>query len=165
MAASAASLVSMVTNAKPRGRPLNLSLITSDFDNRAVSAEELLELFLGGVEGKVSNKQFYTHDDFTFRFLALSQPFPTIGSQIITETGSTEDLPGFEIGELSIPGNFSGFPRGRNHYFTTIFTGAPPCFLLASAASMNAIISMVSSGGTGATPVWKNFMKATTSGW
>jgi hypothetical protein len=73
-----------------------------NFRDRAVSGKEVLELFLGGVEGKVSDKQFYAHDDFTFRFTALSQPFPTIGSQIITETGSTEDLPGSEIGRLSI---------------------------------------------------------------
>jgi hypothetical protein len=91
------------------------------FHDRAVRGEEVLELFLGGVEGKVSNKQFYAHDDFTFRFTALSRPFPTIGSQIITETGSTEDLPGFEIGELSISADFSGFLRGRNHYFHHYF--------------------------------------------
>ena len=88
-----------------------------NFRDRAVSGEEVLELFLGGVEGKVSDKQFYAHDDYTFRFTALSQPFPTIGSQIITETGSTEDLPGFETGNSSISLHFIGFRRGRNHYF------------------------------------------------
>jgi hypothetical protein len=50
-----------------------------------MGGEEVLELFLGGVEGKVSNKQFRTHYAFTFRFTALSEPFPTIGSQIIIE--------------------------------------------------------------------------------
>ena len=83
--------------------------------------EEVLELVLGCVEGKVSNKQFRTHDDFAFRFTALSRPFPTIGFQIITETGSTEDLPGFEIGDLSISANPSGFWRGRNYYFCLYF--------------------------------------------
>ena len=44
-------------------------------------------------------------------------------------------------------------------------TGAPPCCLLASAASMKARISIVSRGCTGGTPVLKNSMMATTSGW
>ena len=47
---------------------------------------------------------------------------------------------------------------------TINFTCAPPLFLLSSAAAMNAMISMVSSGFTGAAPVWKNFMMAATSG-
>jgi len=80
------------------------------FENSAMGREEVLELVLGCVEGKVSNKQFRTHDDFAFRFTALSRPFPTIGFQIITETGSTEDLPGFEIGNLSIGPKTSQVP-------------------------------------------------------
>jgi hypothetical protein len=40
-------------------------------------------------------------------------------------------------------------------------TGAPPRALLKSAASINAIISKVSSGGTGGAPVWKNFTTST----
>ena len=39
---------------------------------------------------------------------------------------------------------------------SAIFTGAPPRRLLSSAASMNAMSSIVSSGETGATRVWKN---------
>jgi hypothetical protein len=41
-------------------------------------------------------------------------------------------------------------------------TGAPPLALLRSAASMNAMISNVSSGWMGGTPVWKNFTISTT---
>jgi hypothetical protein len=55
-------------------------------------------------------------------------------------------------------------PRFRFAYFfafsitSLIFTGAPPWRLLSSAASMNANMLIVSSGSTGATPVWKNLM-------
>jgi len=45
-----------------------------------------------------------------------------------------------------------------------IFTAVPPLDLLSSAASMNAKISIVSSGDTGATPVLKNFIISTTNG-
>ena len=45
-----------------------------------------------------------------------------------------------------------------------ILTGFPPRFLLKSAASMNANISIVSFGSTGATPVSKNFMISFNSG-
>ena len=48
---------------------------------------------------------------------------------------------------------------------SAIFTSAPPWRLLSSAASMKARISMVSSGGTGAMPVRKNFTASATSGW
>lgn len=41
-------------------------------------------------------------------------------------------------------------------------TAAPPRALLKSAASMKAMISSVSSGGIGGTPVWKNFTISTT---
>jgi hypothetical protein len=53
------------------------------FDDVAVGGEHVLKLVFCGVEGKVSYKQFRTHDDFTFT--PLSQPFPTIGFQIINE--------------------------------------------------------------------------------
>ena len=43
-------------------------------------------------------------------------------------------------------------------------TALSPCALLASAASIKAKISMVSSGATGATPVLKNFIISITSG-
>ena len=57
----------------------------------------------------------------------------------------------------------------QDHHFafaitSLIFTGCPPCRLLSSAASMKANISIVSSGGTGAMPVWKNFTISRTSG-
>jgi len=35
-----------------------------DLGDGAVSGEKILELVLGGVEGKISYKQFSTHDDF-----------------------------------------------------------------------------------------------------
>jgi hypothetical protein len=52
-----------------------------------VGSEHILELILGSVEGKISNKQFRAHDDFTILLLTDSpfELFPTIGFQIITE--------------------------------------------------------------------------------
>mgnify|MGYP007111781431 CR=1 FL=1 len=47
---------------------------------------------------------------------------------------------------------------------SSIVTGSPPRLADISAASMNAIISSVSSGDTGATPVLKNFTISLTSG-
>jgi len=37
-----------------------------DFENSAVRGEHILKLVFGSVEGKISNKQFRTHDDFTY---------------------------------------------------------------------------------------------------
>jgi hypothetical protein len=37
-----------------------------DFDNVAVRGEHILKLIFSSVEGKISNKQFRAHDDFTF---------------------------------------------------------------------------------------------------
>jgi hypothetical protein len=37
-----------------------------DFGHGTVSGEEILELVFGCVEGKISDKQFCTHDDSTF---------------------------------------------------------------------------------------------------
>ena len=36
------------------------------FDDRAMCGEKVLKLVLGSVEGKVSHKQFCTHDDLLF---------------------------------------------------------------------------------------------------
>jgi hypothetical protein len=70
-----------------------------------VSGKQIPELLRGRLERKIPNKQFCTHADSVSRLTALSRPSPTIGSQIITEAGSTEDLPGFETGEsFYLPG-------------------------------------------------------------
>jgi len=52
-----------------------------------------------------------------FRLTALSRLFPTIGSQIITEAGSTEDSPGFEIGKLSIWSKITALARDATFIF------------------------------------------------
>jgi hypothetical protein len=86
-----------------------------DLRHRAMRAEQVAELLLRGIEREVSYKQFCTHDAFAYRFTGLSKLFPTVGSQIITEPGSTEDLPGFEIGGLSNWADISAQPRGGNY--------------------------------------------------
>src|SRR6266568_8897387 len=62
-------------------------------DDRAVGREGVLEIVFGGVEGKVSNKQFCTHVMFYCATnAAFTRLFPTIGFQIVTETSSPEDF-------------------------------------------------------------------------
>ena len=48
------------------------------FGHRAISGEEILKLVFGGVEGKISHKQFGAHDDYLskLRLTALSQTVP-----------------------------------------------------------------------------------------
>lgn len=54
--------------------------------------------------------------------------------------------------------------RIRTYFMSIIRTSAPFRRLLSSAAVMKVKISMVSSGFTGAIPVWKNLTISTTSG-
>src|SRR3989475_12161244 len=71
-------------------------------DDRAMRREGVLEIVLGGVEGKISNKQFCTHVMFYCATnAAFTRLFPTIGFQIVTETSSLEDLPCRGIDKLS----------------------------------------------------------------
>ena len=64
------------------------------FDDRAMGGERLLQVVFGGVEGKISYKQFRAHfDDLLFKTNCFSGLFPTAGFQIITEPGSLEDFP------------------------------------------------------------------------
>jgi hypothetical protein len=55
------------------------------FQNVAMGGEHILKLVFGGVEGKISNKQFCTHDDLLFLTDSPFELFPTVGFQIITE--------------------------------------------------------------------------------
>ena len=71
-------------------------------DDRPVRREGVLEIVLGDVEGKISNKQFCTHVMFYCATnAAFTRLFPTIGFQIVTETSSLEDLPCRGIDKLS----------------------------------------------------------------
>jgi hypothetical protein len=70
-----------------------------DFENGAMGGKHILKLVFGCVEGKISHKQFRTHDDYLiFDYPLPYQLFPTVGFQIITEARSTEDPPDL-IGE------------------------------------------------------------------
>src|SRR6185312_1243564 len=64
------------------------------FNDRAVCGKCVLKIVLGGVEGKISYKQFRTHvmSYCPKLTLALSRLFPTAGFQIITELSSLEDF-------------------------------------------------------------------------
>lgn len=65
-----------------------------DFSDRPVRGERVLEVVLGGIEGKVSNKHFVAHVMFYCPALTVTffRLFPNVGSKIITErTGSPED--------------------------------------------------------------------------
>jgi hypothetical protein len=63
------------------------------FGDRAERGERVLQIVFGGVEGKISDKQFTVHvmlfiyclTDYCFHRL-----FPTIGTKIITEPGSLD---------------------------------------------------------------------------
>jgi hypothetical protein len=65
------------------------------FDNRTVGGKGVVQIVFGGVEGKISYKQFRIHmmTECPQTHFAFSRLFPTAGFQIITETSSTEDLP------------------------------------------------------------------------
>ena len=76
------------------------------FNDRAVRGKRVLQVVFGGVEGKISDKQFCTHVMFYCpRLTPLSRLFPTIGFQIITEPSSPEDLPCRGSDKLSILDN------------------------------------------------------------
>ena len=65
----------------------------------------VLQIVFGGVEGKISYKQFgVTHVMYTVPRLSFPFPrlFPNVGFKIITELSSPEDLPCLEIDKLSI---------------------------------------------------------------
>jgi hypothetical protein len=56
--------------------------------------ERVIQVVFGGVEGKISNKQFVAHVMFDCPTnSALTRLFPGIGFQIITEPSSPEDSP------------------------------------------------------------------------
>ena len=82
-------------------------------DDRPVRREGVLEIVFGGVEGKISNKQFCTHVMFYCATnAAFTRLFPTIGFQIVTETSSLEDLPCRGIDKLSNSGANLNYSRG-----------------------------------------------------
>src|SRR5690606_263171 len=80
---------------------------------------------------------------------------PTHGQNRAHENASTQNDSCFHVLHLDQPARLRA---------SVLPTSAPPRRLLSSAASMNANNSTVSSGGTGATPVLKTSMLATTSG-
>jgi hypothetical protein len=67
--------------------------------NRAMLLEKILQIILGGVEGKISHVQFRIH----FSLLVLEslagfrELFPLFGFQIITERSSPEDPPCWKL--------------------------------------------------------------------
>src|SRR5688572_3972484 len=73
------------------------------FGDRAMRSECVIQVVFGGVEGKVSHKQFTAHMMFYCPRLnfAFARLFPLIGFQIITELGSPEDSPCPERDKLS----------------------------------------------------------------
>src|SRR6266568_5143381 len=92
-------------------------------DDRPVRREGVLEIVFGGVEGKISNKQFCTHVMFYCATnAAFTRLFPTIGFQIVTETSSLEDLPCRGIDKLSNSGANMNHSRGiANSIFINLF--------------------------------------------
>ena len=72
------------------------------FRDRAMRGERVLQIVFRGVEGKISDKQFIAHVMFAVRLtVTFDRLFPNIGSQIITERSSLEDLPCLERDKLS----------------------------------------------------------------
>jgi len=55
----------MVTNAKPRGRPVNLSMATEDFGNVPCAEKMSRSSFSVVVEGKIATKSFELMNDIT----------------------------------------------------------------------------------------------------
>ena len=60
---------------------------------RAQNGEEILKVVFGGVEGKISYKQFGAHSEVGFERILFAKLFPNVGFQILTEAGSLEDSP------------------------------------------------------------------------
>jgi hypothetical protein len=82
------------------------------FDYSAVRGKCVLKVIFGGVEGKVSDKQFIiTHSYDVLQIKPCSKLFPTTGFRIITELSSPEDLPDLETDKLS---------NERRHYRTSL---------------------------------------------
>ena len=73
------------------------------FEHGPMRRKRVLKIILGGIEGKISNKQFIiTHIcDVLLRQTLGSKLFPTFGFRIITELSSPEDLPDLETDKLS----------------------------------------------------------------
>ena len=73
------------------------------FEHGPMGRKRVLKIILGGIEGKISNKQFIiTHIcDVLLRRTLGSKLFPTFGFRIITELSSLEDLPDLETNKLS----------------------------------------------------------------
>src|SRR6266516_3615492 len=93
-------------------------------DDRAMRREVVLEIVFGGVEGKISNKQFCTHVLFYCATnAAFTRLFPTIGFQIVTETSSPEDFPCRGIDKLSNSGRNMDYSGGiATDFFKNLFT-------------------------------------------
>src|ERR1700694_3688760 len=85
MAASAASFDSMVTNPKPRGRPLNLSMMRSTSITAPCAAKRSWSWFSVVLKERFPTNNLVFIDDFAYRTDCLSRLFPTTGFQIITE--------------------------------------------------------------------------------
>lgn len=64
------------------------------FEHGSMGGKRVLKIILGGIEGKISNKQFIiTHIcDVLLRQTLCSKLFPTFGFRIITELSSPEDF-------------------------------------------------------------------------
>ena len=72
------------------------------FDDCSVGRKCVLQVVFGGVEGKISNKQFIAQVIwYCPTYAVFTRLFPTIGFQIITETSSLEDFPCRGIDKLS----------------------------------------------------------------
>jgi hypothetical protein len=72
------------------------------FEHGPMGRKSVLKIVFGGIEGKISNKQFITHIcDVLLRRTLCSKLFPTFGFRIITELSSPEDLPDLETDKLS----------------------------------------------------------------
>src|SRR5688572_17622599 len=105
----------------------------------------------------------YPHECLRNNFIVIQLLF---GQSILNPGPSVGKGNGLSIGYLrGFLRRFLTFYRPLFFFITSaIRTGGPPCLLLSSAASIKANISIVSSGFTGGTPLWKNFIISTTRG-